>query len=512
MSAGAAAPQHIAVDWRQGRLPFDRHGVGVAGDRRTAWADPASCGPPGCNPTGRAPTTAPAGAELGLQQVGEVLLGVALGADVDEPGGQRRGGRIIKPGRQPLDRRRRHRVAPWSRSTSLSALLSWRSPSSSCLTSSTHGSPNSWPPGKRTGAAGGDRHGPWRDHAPPDLVAAPGLDHRDRSGEDAPGPEHDAVAHPGAVGDDAAAADQARVADHDRRRARRLEHAADADPAREVDVPADLGAAPNRGPRVDHGVGADPGADVDVARHHDRRPARGAPPSGRWRRGRPGHRRRLIAPLERDLVGVLERPDLDGRHPRQAEEQQDGQLEPLVDDDLAVDHLGDPASPRIEQVDGLVHGRSGGLVVTGASWSRPSHSASICAGEVGHGRRGYKRGRFAADRPGRARSALHELLGHEHGVAPLRGADAHLGEVGVEQVLAVGRRRLERGLGLPGSSPAMATFSPISCQPGLTPDGSDAEWKIVPALAMRCGLGLRLQVELVATAAAGVMAWPPAAG
>ena len=127
-------------------------------------------------------------------------------------------------------------------------------------------------------------------------------------------------------------------------------------------------------------------------------------------------------------------------------------------------------------------------------------------GEVGHGRRGYKcesarhRARTRRPEPGTAGSALDEDLGDEDRVAPLHGADPHLGEVRVEQVLPVGRRGLERGLGRRAIEPAMATFSPISCQPGAHPGRQRAaEWKMVLALAMRCGLGLGLEVELVAT-------------
>ena len=53
-------------------------------------------------------------------------------------------------------------------------------------------------------------------------------------------------------------------------RLRRLEHAADPDAAREVDVRADLRARADGRPGVDHRARPDPGADVDVAGHqHD---------------------------------------------------------------------------------------------------------------------------------------------------------------------------------------------------------------------------------------------------
>ena len=60
------------------------------------------------------------------------------------------------------------------------------------------------------------------------------------------------------------------------------------------------------------------------------------------------------ARLQRQLVVVLERTDLDGLHAAQPEQQQDRLLEPLVDDDLTarVD-LGD-ARFAVEQTDGVV--------------------------------------------------------------------------------------------------------------------------------------------------------------
>ena len=47
-----------------------------------------------------------------------------------------------------------------------------------------------------------------------------------------------------ALGDDTAGAEEGAVLDDHRRRVQRLEHAADPDPAREVDVGADLGYEP----------------------------------------------------------------------------------------------------------------------------------------------------------------------------------------------------------------------------------------------------------------------------
>ena len=69
--------------------------------------------------------------------------------------------------------------------------------------------------------------------------------------------------------------------------------------------------------------------------------------------------------LERDLVGVLERPELDRLHLREAEEQQDRLLEPFVHHDLPVDRLGDAGLAGVEQVDGGVHGGEGVAVGRG---------------------------------------------------------------------------------------------------------------------------------------------------
>jgi hypothetical protein len=81
-------------------------------------------------------------------------------------------------------------------------------------------------------------------------------------------PEHGAGADAHALGEDRARADESTVFDDHGTRARRLEHAADADAAREVDIRADLRPGADRRPRVHHRARADPRADVHVARHH----------------------------------------------------------------------------------------------------------------------------------------------------------------------------------------------------------------------------------------------------
>jgi hypothetical protein len=52
---------------------------------------------------------------------------------------------------------------------------------------------------------------------------------------------------------------------------------------------------------------------------------------------------------------ILEGAELDRLQPPQAEAQEDGLLQPFVDDDLPVGHLGHPRFPPVEQVDGFLH-------------------------------------------------------------------------------------------------------------------------------------------------------------
>ena len=87
----------------------------------------------------------------------------------------------------------------------------------------------------------------------------------------APGPDVDAL------DDDRPRADERAVLDDHRPRLSRLEHAADADAAREMDVGADLSARADGRPRVDHRARPDPRADVHVAGHqHDALGEKGA--------------------------------------------------------------------------------------------------------------------------------------------------------------------------------------------------------------------------------------------
>ena len=209
---------------------------------------------------------------------------------------------------------------------------------------------------ERPAPRAGHGHRPGRHLAAAQLLAGGDVDHRDRSGEHRARAQHRARAHPGAVRDDAAAPDEAVVPYDHRLGLGRLQHATDSHAARQVDVGSDLGAGTYRGPRVHHGVGPHVGPDVDVAGHHDDSGRLVAPPPRRGARHHPHPAARVVA-LERDLVGELERAELDRAHPRCGEQQQNGLFAPLVDHHGAVvEHLGHPGLPGVEGVDGLMNG------------------------------------------------------------------------------------------------------------------------------------------------------------
>ena len=141
-----------------------------------------------------------------------------------------------------------------------------------------------------------------------------------------------------AFDDFGARADEAVVLDDHRVGLQRLEHAADADAAREMHVLADLRAGADGRPGVDHGALVDIGADVDEARHqHDalarcrRRGAR------RARHGaEAGVAEAVLAPaleLRRHLVppGAPPGPPSTIAVVVEAEREQHRLLEPLVD-------------------------------------------------------------------------------------------------------------------------------------------------------------------------------------
>src|SRR5205823_5785532 len=96
-----------------------------------------------------------------------------------------------------------------------------------------------------------------------------------------------------------------------------------------------------------------PGADVDVARHqHD--PGREVRAVARRRRRDDAHPELLVAALERDLVVVLERPDLPRLQLTEPEVLENRALGLLVHAPVAVDRLCDPRLAAVERRDQLL--------------------------------------------------------------------------------------------------------------------------------------------------------------
>jgi hypothetical protein len=156
------------------------------------------------------------------------------------------------------------------------------------------------------------------------------------------------------LGHDAARAEERPVLDDHGARVGRLEHAADADAAREVDVGADLRARPDGRPGVDHRPRADPGADVDVPRHEDdaRRQERAV--AGDPRRHDPDAALRIVR-LHGDLVEEAEAADLHRLDLAELEVLEDGRLRLDVDDPLVAVGIRDAAFAAIERGDDLLH-------------------------------------------------------------------------------------------------------------------------------------------------------------
>jgi hypothetical protein len=158
--------------------------------------------------------------------------------------------------------------------------------------------------------------------------------------------------------DDAAGADECSIFHDDGLRLRRLEHAADADPARQVHVLADLRARTDRRPRIDHRVFVDVGADVHVPGHQDR-----APPEkravARDARRHAACSEFLVIGLRRKLIEVAEAVWI--AHDAVVvtpERQQDRDLDPGVGLPSAVRRLADPQPPRVERRQDLIDGRA----------------------------------------------------------------------------------------------------------------------------------------------------------
>ena len=192
----------------------------------------------------------------GVAQPLDLRAGEGAAARLDEVGERgllprhaRRRRRARASARRAARARARHQAeTPKSRSASFSDVL--RSVDSRAL-----------PDDQRAGhAEGAGREGAFahaRDHdrARRDAAAqlhgalARDVEHRGRCGQHDAGPEHDLALEVPALGQDDARAEEAAVLDDHRARAGRLEHAADADAAGDVDVAPDLRAGARRSPR-----------------------------------------------------------------------------------------------------------------------------------------------------------------------------------------------------------------------------------------------------------------------
>ncbi len=182
----------------------------------------------------------------------------------------------------------------------------------------------------------------------------------------------DAFAHDDALGHFRARADEAIVLDDHRSGLQRLEHAADADAARDVAVLADLRARAHRRPGVDHGAGIHIGAEIDERghQHHARRDIGRAAHHAARHGAKAGGAEVLVVPiveLRRDFVppGRVRRAAEDDAHVIQTKRQQYGFLEPLIDAARlpSAARSATRAVPAVEQIerllDRLAHGALG---------------------------------------------------------------------------------------------------------------------------------------------------------
>src|SRR5579862_60481 len=198
------------------------------------------------------------------------------------------------------------------------------------------------------------------------------VDDRDGSRDHDAGAENRALADDAALRDDAPRAEERYVLDDHRPRVDGFEDAANPDPAAEVDVRADLCARADGGPRIHHRVRPDPRPDVHVARHeHDAGGKEGAVPRSR-RRNDPYAALRVIA-LERDLVEVRERTDVDWLELSHAEVLENRRLRLLIDPPLAVAFLRDAELPGVERGNCLVDAHGSSPMICAAR----SHSSSV---------------------------------------------------------------------------------------------------------------------------------------
>ena len=188
-----------------------------------------------------------------------------------------------------------------------------------------------------------------------DRLGAGDVDDRDRGRQDDVRCDHGAGADPHALDDHRARADEGAVLDDHGRRLRRLEHAADADAAREVDVRADLRTRADRRPRVHHRPRPDPGADVHVAGHEDAALGKERAVARHARRDDADAAVGIVR-LDGDLVEELEAADVHRLDLANAEVEQDRLLDPLVHLPATVDGLGDADRAGVEERDRLLDG------------------------------------------------------------------------------------------------------------------------------------------------------------
>ncbi len=143
----------------------------------------------------------------------------------------------------------------------------------------------------------------------------------------------------------------------------RLQHAADADAARQVHVLADLGAGAHRCPSIDHRAAVDIGAEVDERRHqhHPRRDISRVPHDGAGHRPEPCLTELLLAHAG-ELGGHLVPPARPARRTRdrghviEPEGEQHRFLKPLIDDPFPAFFVGHPGFAPVEQIERLFDG------------------------------------------------------------------------------------------------------------------------------------------------------------
>ena len=252
---------------------------------------------------------------------------------------------------------------PCSRSTLSSEVLRSVFALRSAITSA-QGVPYS-PAGKRLGNCARNHDGPWFDRAARDArLAATNIHYGGRRSQHHARAKHRFGSDVNSLHNHAARPDERSVFNDHRLRLRRLEHPANSDAAREVDLLADLGTRTNGRPRIDHRPLVDVCTDVNEGRHHDDaspdiRPVacnRGGYATSSDRRivalGRNliEIRRRLAARVKRRLG---KRP-ADGVRVEPAKVEEDSLLHPRMGDPRGAAWFADPQGSLVERGNDLV--------------------------------------------------------------------------------------------------------------------------------------------------------------